>query len=346
MGRHLMPSLKLKFVERFRDRRGVVRHYFRRGHGHRSPLPGQPGSVEFLEAYQAALDRKEIAAVGQDIFERGSVAWAAQQYFLSPNFLRLKKSTQAVNRGIIERFAAEHGHRILKQLKREHILKILGKRAETPAAANNLLKKIRVLIGFAIDDLKIDMADPTVRIKRFKEGEHHTWTDDEVAQFEKAHSLGTFERVAFDLHLYTGQRREDVRIMAWSDIRSEVINVCQEKGGAKLEIPLHRNLAKSLQAWKKHHLVILPSRKGKAYTVESYGNLMADAIAAASLPERCVLHGIRKAAARRLAEAGCTTHMIAAITGHKSLKEVERYTRAVEQRRLARAAIRRLPQST
>jgi hypothetical protein len=35
--------------------------------------------------------------------------------------------------------------------------------------------------------------------------------------------------------------------------------------------------------------------------------------------------------------------MIMAVTGHQSLKEVERYTRAAEQKRLARAAIRQLP---
>ena len=50
-------------------------------------------------------------------------------------------------------------------------------------------------------------------------------------------------------------------------------------------------------------------------------------------------HGLRKAAARRLAEAGCTMHEIAAITGHASLSEVQRYTRAADQARLARAAM-------
>jgi hypothetical protein len=50
-------------------------------------------------------------------------------------------------------------------------------------------------------------------------------------------------------------------------------------------------------------------------------------------------HGLRKAAARRLAEAGCTMHEIAAITGHASLSEVQRYRRAADQARLARAAM-------
>jgi len=46
----------------------------------------------------------------------------------------------------------------------------------------------------------------------------------------------------------------------------------------------------------------------------------------------------RKAAARRLAEAGCATHEIASITGHKTLSEIERYTREAERARLARTA--------
>jgi integrase len=60
--------------------------------------------------------------------------------------------------------------------------------------------------------------------------------------------------------------------------------------------------------------------------------------AAPAVPH-CSAHGLRKATARRLAEAGCTMHEIAAITGHASLSEVQRYTKAADQARLARAAM-------
>ena len=56
----------------------------------------------------------------------------------------------------------------------------------------------------------------------------------------------------------------------------------------------------------------------------------------------CSAHGLRKAAARRLAEAGCTEHEIAAITGHASLREVQRYTKAADQKRLAAAAMQKV----
>jgi integrase len=51
---------------------------------------------------------------------------------------------------------------------------------------------------------------------------------------------------------------------------------------------------------------------------------------------------LRKAACTRLADAGCTAHEIAAISGHKTLSEVQRYTRGADQARLARAAMERI----
>ena len=66
---------------------------------------------------------------------------------------------------------------------------------------------------------------------------------------------------------------------------------------------------------------------------------MSDAIRKAGLPPYCKAHGLRKAAARRLAEAGCSAHEIMAVMGHKTLSEVERYTRAAEQERLNAAAM-------
>jgi integrase len=69
---------------------------------------------------------------------------------------------------------------------------------------------------------------------------------------------------------------------------------------------------------------------------------MRSAIRAAELPPRCVSHGLRKAAMRRLAEEDATAKQIASISGHKTLKEVERYTKAADQKKLARAAMDKL----
>jgi site-specific recombinase XerD len=88
--------------------------------------------------------------------------------------------------------------------------------------------------------------------------------------------------------------------------------------------------------------MILSSQYDKPYSPDGLSEMLDLAIKAAGLPDRCVPHGLRKAAARRLAEAGCTVKQIASITGHKSLSEVERYTKKAEQKLMARDAVTRL----
>ncbi len=76
---------------------------------------------------------------------------------------------------------------------------------------------------------------------------------------------------------------------------------------------------------------------GKPYTANDFGNAFREWCDEAGLPH-CASHGLRKAAARRLAEAGASAHEIASITGHESLREVERYTKAANRKKLAESA--------
>jgi integrase len=326
-----MTRIHLRYVDRFVDRHGHVRRYFRRPGGKRIPLPGLPGSKEFMAAYKAALAGEDVLpAEPKTRGESGTFSRLAAQYFVSPEFLRLHTRTQRVYRLVIERFLAEHGHRRVAEMRRDDVKKIMALKAATPGSANDLLKKIRTLIKFAIDTGWCT-DDPTLRIKTFPEHEFHTWTEDEIAQYEERWPIGSRERTAFALHLYTGQRRSDVARMAWTDVAGNA------KTGAQLAIPLHPNLSAALRAWPRKHVVMLTTVFKKPFSDAGYGNMMADAIAAAGLPDRCVLHGLRKAAARRLAEAGCTEKEIAAVTGHTTLKEV-----AADQRRLAAGAVAKL----
>jgi hypothetical protein len=81
---------------------------------------------------------------------------------------------------------------------------------------------------------------------------------------------------------------------------------------------------------------------GKPFTVDGFSCFLRDAIKSAGLPLGCQPHGLRKAAGRRLAEAGCSARQIMAVLGHKSLSEAERYTRDADQKQLAEAAIIKL----
>jgi len=69
---------------------------------------------------------------------------------------------------------------------------------------------------------------------------------------------------------------------------------------------------------------------------------MKKAARSAGLPSRCVPRGLRKAIMRQLAEHGSSAKEIASISGHRTLKEIERYTAAADQVRLSKAAMAKL----
>jgi integrase len=117
----------------------------------------------------------------------------------------------------------------------------------------------------------------------------------------------------------------------------------QGKTGAELHIDIQPALARALSAAPSNGLHLIGDRNGRPITSGWLSGLIGEAARAAGLPSECVAHGLRKAALRRLAEGGATTKEIAAVSGHQSLSEIERYTRKADQARLARSAIRRLP---
>jgi integrase len=342
-----MTRIKLKNIDRFVDRHGKTRYYYRAGKGKRTKLPGFPGSPEFMLAYEEAVRGHPVEREQRMRGDPGTFDRLVQEYFSSMEFRGLAASTQKTYRSVIERLLIDEniGHRLVREMRREHVRAMIARRAETPGAANSLLQKIKVLIHFAIDNgWRSD--DPTLRIKKFAKGEFHTWTEEEIAAYEAKWPVGSTARLAFALLLYTGQRRSDVVTMSWSDVKDGAIGVVplktQRTTGVRLWIPIHPALAEALAAADRVGETILTTSFGKAFTGNGFGNFMADKIADAGLPDQCVTHGLRKAAARRLAEAGCTTNEIAAITGHATLQEVARYTKAAEQKRLAQTAIKRL----
>lgn len=216
--------------------------------------------------------------------------------------------------------------------------KILGPYRDRPGEALSILKLVRVLIRHAI---QMDWLthDPSLGIKRPKTKEIRAWTEGEIAQFERRWPIGTKQRLAFALMLYTGQRRSDAHRMRWTDIDGAMIDLVQQKTGVELGIRLDRDLLEVLAAHERSNGTILATQAGHAFTVNGFSQFMRDAITAADLPLSCQPHGLRKAAGRRLAEAGNSANEIMSVLGHKSLAEAERYTRAANQRRLSAQAI-------
>jgi integrase len=333
------PRMKLpRYVHGFVDRHGKPRFYFRRPGFQARRLRGLPYSPEFMADYEAAMaDQPLPISVGRA--RPGTMMALALSYFASPAFRTLRRSTQRAYRWTIERLCRAHGDKRVTDLRRHHIVKLMAARAERPGAANGLRMALRVMMKHAIEiGLRVD--DPTrdVRAIRIKSTGHHSWTDDEIGQFERHHPIGSRARMAFALLLYTGQRRGDVIRMGAQHTRNGALYVKQEKTGIELIIPLHPTLAAIIEAVPRDHLTFLTTRRGGPFQGSSFSRWFREKCDEAG-PPHCSAHGLRKAAARRLAEAGCTAHEIGAITGHASLAELVRYTKAADQRRLAEVAM-------
>lgn len=330
------------YVSAYRDRHGVLRWRFRK--------PGLPQSqtreqfgTEAWWIWYAAADSARKVEVGEKRTLPGSLSAVAVAYYASADFKRLAPVTQKTYRNIIDRFRDSAGALPVAKITAANVRKWVDNRADRPAAANTFLKVFRALMRFAIERDMVK-ADPTVGVRPVKNQTdgHHTWTEAEIATYEAHWKLGTRERLAFDLLLYTAQRSGDVRQMGPQHVLDGHVVVRQEKTATPLEIPIHPRLSASIAAYDSGHLIFIATQHGDPYTARGFGNWFTDSAKAAGLPAGRTAHGLRKAAARRLAEAGCTSHQIAAITGHKTLKEVERYTRAAAQKALAASAMERV----
>lgn len=344
-----MARLRLKYVHTFRDRHGKTRHYFRRKGFKDIALSGIPGSDEFMLAYQAALTgvtapKIEIGAAKSP---PGTISATIGAFYASAAFQGLAPSTQVTYRNVLERFRAEFGRAQVKHLEPVLIRKILEKRAKKPAAANSLLKRLRAVMQFALDADLIKV-DPTIGVRpiRQRTSGFHSWTEAEIEQFIEFHKPGTKAHLALSLLLYTGQRRSDVVRMGRQHVRDGVLSIKQKKTGNSVDVPVHADLESAIAAVPADNLTYLRTAFGKPFDAAGFGNWFRARCNEASLPKECSSHGLRKAAARRLAEVGCTSHEIAAITGHQSLKEVERYTRAFDRKGAGERAMEKLKTGT
>ena len=335
-----MTKIRLPYIHEFRDRHGRVRRYVRLPGRKRVPLPGAPGTAEFMDAYQAALAEREVSrpAIGAARVVPGSTSAAVAAYYQDASFRALASSSQQMRRRILERLRTEYGGHRIALLQRSHIAALVG--AQTPSVAKNWLKTIRGLMQFLIASGQRE-DDPTAGLKppKVRAGEIHSWTEQEIAAFEAHHGIGTRARLAMALLLYTAQRRSDVVRMGRQHVRSGVLIVRQQKTGRVLAIPIHPKLAEIFTATEGNNLTFLVTGNGKPFSAAGFGNLFRQWCDEAGLPKHCSAHGLRKAACRRLAEAGCSEHEISAISGHASLSEVQRYTRAANQAKMAKAAM-------
>lgn len=332
-----------KYTHGFVDHDGKPRFYLRAPGRKRVPLPGLPWSPEFMEARGKALVSDwAVPELGASRTRVGTVNAAIVSYYQSSAFRDgLAESSQRMRRAILERFREGHGDKRVAEMHKKALQIILNKKS--PAAASNWRKALR---GFVDHCLSLDMlaVDPLVGVKLvpIKSDGHHPWEPEECSKFENHYAVGTRARLAYELLLQVGQSRCDVVRMGRQHVRGGTLSLHRRKTGVPFDVPVMKELQLAIDAMESDHLTFLVTAKGKPFSPAGFGNWFREICDAAGLPKRCTSHGLRKAAATRLADRGATTTELKAWFGWKTDSEAERYTRNADRKSAAARAGKKL----
>lgn len=336
-----MAKLELRYVQRYRDRHGRLRHYYRRPGVKRTPLPGEVGSAEFMAAYADAAGLKVEGGAGQGRSRPQTINALIAAYYASAAFKKkLQPGTQHAYRLQLDKFREAHGDKSAIRIEPRHLNAIFEKLAgEAPAQTSNLRKRLNAVFRLAVrmgwrSDNPVRETD---KIAYDVEG-HTPWTEDDIAQFRKYWGEGSKPVRALTVLLTTGCRRSDAHVMGRQHVKDGNVRVKQAKGGAWVIIPAHKDLIALVDDMPADQMTFILTEYGKPFTRGGFTNWFGERATLAGL-DGLTPHGLRKAVGRRLAEAGCSEKQIAAVLGHTDPNTAKIYTKDADQARLASDAM-------
>ncbi|KPF84495.1 hypothetical protein IP70_15855 [alpha proteobacterium AAP38] len=351
-------SIRLRYLVEDTDRHGNVRLYVRRPGQPKVRLLERPGTDAFMAEYKAAIGRQVPATrrTKTPAKDPASLRFLCQQWYQDADFRTLSRSTQHIRQLALDSLCDQRdiqgrclGDKPFAMMEPRHIRAIRDDKADTPAAANNLVGYLRLLFTWAVNTERAtrNPARDVPKLTLPNPDGHHTWTPSEIAKFEAHHPIGTQARLAMAILYYTGLRRSDAVLLGRQHISNGWIRITLQKNKARnpttIEIPLLPELAAIIEATPttQGNLNLLTTSFGKPYSTEGFGNRFRDWCNEAGLPH-CSAHGLRKSRSTALAESGATERELMAWNGWHSATEATRYTRKANQRTLAGRAADKL----
>jgi integrase len=280
-------------------------------------LEGEPGTAEFIAAYNAAAATKVVPA-------KGTLQSVLQAYQEADDFLRLAPRSRSdyVNKiKLIEREFGDFPLSGLTDTRSRGIFKAWRERLAISSRrqADYAWVVLAKVFSFGLDRGLV-AANPCTRGGRLYRGSRaeNIWSDaDEAAFLERAPS---HLHLPLLLALWTGQRQGDLLRLTWSAYDGHRIRLQQSKGGQRVVIPVGAPLKAALDAAPKRSPIILTTLDGKPWTADGFRASWGEACKRAKIAG-VTFHDLRGTAVTRLAIAGCTEAEIATITGH-SLRSV------------------------
>jgi integrase len=338
MARPRTQSIKLPPHVHCVKARGKPYYYLQRNRGtgkatERVRLPDDPRTPDWWDEYRRLMHLPP-PTIKADSFEH-----VIKTYLDSPDFKELADATRSGYERYLGIVRDKWGSLEIKGLEPRHVLALRDRYQATPATANAIVRTLSALMVWAIPrGHRPD--NPCLHIKKLKTGDGWgPWPWEMIELVEKHAPRWMWHAAA--LALYTGQRESDVLAMTWTQARGGMIELRQQKTGRQLVIPAHQRLLAVLATIPRRTVQILSSSRGEPWTPGGFRSSWLANLKGPLAPIReggFVFHGLRKSAVVTLLEAGCTDAETAAITG-QSRQMIEHYSRQVNQRKLAAAAI-------
>jgi integrase len=334
-----MPRPRLPYLQRHTTRHGKVAWYVRRGRGPLLRIRAAHGTPEFEREYLGAL-RGEHSRPGKA--PAGTFEWLVDLYRQSGAWRSLSPATRRQRENILRPLVASAGRDPLSMSTRTAIIAGRERRAATPFQAKHFVNTMRGLFKWAVEagNMKRNPAADVSYLPARTRG-HPTWSEDDVAAYERRWPLGTREHMWLAVLLFTGLRRGDAARLGPEHVRDGVATIGTEKSGGRVTvtIPLLPPLLEALAAGPIGQTYITSS-KGEPFTKESFGNAFREACDKAGV--RKSAHGVRKIGAVRAAMNGATVSQLEAIFGWTGGRMATLYTREADRVRLAREAVEML----
>ena len=334
------PTLELpKYVHRVLNGTRREYFYFQRGRSTRTPgqrmrLPAGPHTPEFWAAYQNYLGAN--VPIGRSFDD------LIASYKHSPEFMKRSNATKRDYARYLDIISKAWGPLNVASCRPKHVIALRDKWASTPVSANHLLSVLKTLINWGIPR-EFCETNPCIYAPKLEtdEGGARPWPLWAYKLIDECEREDMIRAVM--LARYTGQRQSDVLCMDPTDVEEGGIKIVQQKTGKELWVPLHANLRDALERWTGSPYV--HTSKGEAYTADrfraAWTRLMNETPAGRIREEGFTFHGLRASSCEKLREIGCSDEEIGSITG-MSPSMIRRYLRFANQKRLAKAAMRRL----
>lgn len=333
-----MPRPRPPHLHREATRHGTVVWYVRIGKGPRTRIKEAFGTPEFDEAYQAAIAGTPRPSKGA---KAGTLAWLIARYKDSAAWAALSQGSRNLRDMVFRQAIETSGDVPFASISRSHIIAGRERRKAKPAMALHFLSAMRALFRWAVD-ADLVAADPTQGVRRphNRSDGHHVWTDEECDLFEAKWPVGTRERLAFDILLYTGLRKGDAVTLGRQHVKNGIATIRTEKTGEVVSIPILPPLAASIKACPTGDMAFITGKRGQPLNKGSFGIYFRRACNAAGVPGSA--HGLRKAGATRAANNGATVAQLEALFGWRGGGMASLYTRKADRGRLAKEAAGKL----